>query len=1057
MTIRLLRFPYDRYTRPRRVHDATVRSTFRSGRVARLVVSILWGLILAFPKAVESSQVELPPRGAEEQITLAADLVRRWQEPDTGRELLVLQGNCRLTQGPRTFRSGELVVWVRHAATDRLAPHELQCYFEGAVAIEEVEGGVGGPKRVLAKASHWSGVVRTLQPLRYRFALPAYEAAAQRPEIVHRAHALFATPTAANAIRDAGFTAFEDETARVTPAQFVPEIFAPPQLPASAAPSQKRVRVFPRAAGAVPNGRSFLSPDGRQQITVIDSGVNIIIEGLSQLGVVDIATDRAVIWSRPLNSLGNDAAGLDGLEGALEIYLEGNIVFRQADRIIYAESMYYNVPQESGIVMNAELLAGVPGYPGAVRLKADILRQVDRQRFQANQAAITTSRLGVPRYWFQAGDLRFEDRASPVIHPVTGQPVVDPLTGAPLARGERLASSRNNVIYLGEIPVFYWPSLQTDLTQPSTLIRRIRIGNDRVFGTQIGVGIDLNRLTGWLPNGVDWIGSIDYLSDRGVGLGTTLDYVLPEFFGLAGETRGYLDAWGIDDDGLDNLGADRRALTPEESFRGRVLWQHRQRADNGLQMTGEVGLISDRNFLEQYYEREWDQGKDQSTGAELKYLTEHGSWNLSAQLRINDFFTQTEWLPRLDHFELGRPLVQDRLTWFGHNHLGYARLETATAPVDPADAASFNPLAWEANRDGIRAGARHELNLPLRWGPSRFVPFVSGEVMHWGADLFNQERTRLFGQAGVQWSLPMVAVDRTVRDELLQLNGLAHKVVFDAEFLWADSSVNLGDLPLYDPLDDDAQEHFRRRFIDSSFGGLPFVADGVPLRFDERTYAFRSGMQRWVTAPSAEIADDLMRLQMGVRQRWQTKRGLPGRERIIDWMTFDIEGSLFPRASRDNFGEDVGLLQYDWRWHLGDRFTLMSDGYADTFADGLKTASIGGYMSRPERGSLYLGFRSIEGPISSNVITAAVNYRMSAKWIAAVGAAIDLGPTGNIGQSFELTRIGESFLVSVGANIDESRNNVGFGISVEPRFLPSSYRARLGGVPLLPAGADGLE
>ena len=174
-------------------------------------------------------------------------------------------------------------------------------------------------------------------------------------------------------------------------------------------------------------------------------------------------------------------------------------------------------------------------------------------------------------------------------------------------------------------------------------------------------------------------------------------------------------------------------------------------------------------------------------------------------------------------------------------------------------------------------------------------------------------------------------------------------------------------------------------------------------------------------------------------------------------MTLDIEGTLFPRANRDNFGADVGMLMYDWRWHVGDRLTLMSDGYADTFGDGLRMFTVGSYISRPERGSAYLGFRSIEGPISSNVLNTAVSYRMTHKWLASAGAVVDFGQAGNIGQIFELTRIGESFLISLNANYDASRDNLGVGVAIEPRFLSLSYRGRVGGTAIPPAYAYGLE
>ena len=36
-------------------------------------------------------------------------------------------------------------------------------------------------------------------------------------------------------------------------------------------------------------------------------------------------------------------------------------------------------------------------------LKADVLRQVDRDRFVADNASLTTSRLGIPTYEFKSG------------------------------------------------------------------------------------------------------------------------------------------------------------------------------------------------------------------------------------------------------------------------------------------------------------------------------------------------------------------------------------------------------------------------------------------------------------------------------------------------------------------------------------------------------------------------------------------------------------------------------------------------------------------------------
>ena len=193
-------------------------------------------------------------------------------------------------------------------------------------------------------------------------------------------------------------------------------------------------------------------------------------------------------------------------------------------------------------------------------------------------------------------------------------------------------------------------------------------------------------------------------------------------WGSMARPKGFLDAWGIAEQGFDNLGRDRLMLTPETDSRGRILGRHRQRLWNGWQVTGQVGYISDRNFLEQYYELEWDQEKDQVTGVEFKRLAGTSSLTLSTYGRLNPFFTQTEWYPRADHIELGRDLAGQSLTWLGHSQIGYAHIRPASAPLDPDDADTWNPLAWDVDRQGLRVGGRHELDFPFQWGATKIRP-----------------------------------------------------------------------------------------------------------------------------------------------------------------------------------------------------------------------------------------------------------------------------------------------------------------------------------------------
>jgi hypothetical protein len=237
------------------------------------------------------------------------------------------------------------------------------------------------------------------------------------------------------------------------------------------------------------------------------------------------------------------------------------------------------------------------------------------------------------------------------------------------------------------------------------------------------------------PQGVGWDLSVDYLSERGPALGTTVAYDRTDFFGLPGPTFGVLDAWGIHDDGTDNLGRDFRKLTFPDKLRGRVFGRHRQYFEDGYQASVEVGYISDYNFLEQYFENEWDEFKDQTTGLEFKRYIDNRSWAISVDGRLNPFFTQTEQLPRFDHYWIGQSLLGDSLTWFEHSSAMYSKFQTAGAPFDPVQASQWGPLPWEVPAEGERLATRQEIDLPLTIGGVKVVPYALGELAHWGEDI----------------------------------------------------------------------------------------------------------------------------------------------------------------------------------------------------------------------------------------------------------------------------------------------------------------------------------
>jgi len=1017
----------------------------RSGIVGAILITLLLTARLF-------AAVELPVGNQTDPISIRAGGATHWRQGEY--EVWVLRGDVQIVQGDVSARGHEAVLWIDRAEAFSGQPSKVIAYLEGNVHVDF--GRAGDPhafsgRRAQSLEDHtWLGRFHTTGGIELAAPLTAAEPQV-RPAIYDRFNA--ARESQYRPVQPAGGAA----PAAITPiqrAQYTREEVAPPSG-TPLAPAGQRVRVDPR------NNRGFspqyLRDEQRnERIVVVNSGVTIRIDGIDQLGSVTIDTDRLVTWlPAALPGSPSFQQAIESGAGPLEFYMEGNIVFRQGDRVIYADRMFYNVIQEYGVVLNAEMLTPVPEYQGYLRLKAEVLQQVNRQHFEAYNAALTSSRIGIPRYWFQSQNVAVDDVQTPVVDPFTGLPLLTP-GGAPQVDHQLLATARNNFINVFGAPVFYWPTIATDLTEPTYYLTGMKFKNDSVFGTGVQLDWDMYQLLGIedkLPN-TKWTLSTDYFNLRGPALGTNFGYQGQSLFGMPGPFRGFIDAWGIHDDGEDNLGRDWRALAIPDPLRGRLLARHRHYLPNDFILSAEVGLISDYNFLEQYYELEWDTFKDQSTGIELKKLMENSSLAISTDVRPDGFVTDTEWLPRGDHFLFGQPLLFDRLTWHEHTSVGYARMREASAPADPAQTAVVSFLPWEADVQGIRAATRHEIDLPLEAGPAKVVPYILGEAAYWGEDLNGQDLLRGYAQAGVKASVPVWRADPTVSSELFNLTGLAHKITFEGELFYAEASQNLNELPLYDPLDDNATEFTRRQMAVRTFG--QFQGTFVPLRFEEQNFALRSNLQGNVSGP-VEIADDLIEVRMGVNQRWQTKRGLPGQQRIIDWIVLDVQAVLFPDSARDNFGAAVGLVDYDFQWHVGDRLTLLSDGFFDGFDQGLRQVTVGTLISRPEYGNVYIGFRSTEGPISSNIATGSLSYRMSEKWIATAGAMWDFSSAGNIGQNFQLTRVGESFLIRVGFNYDASRNNFGATFGIEPRFLPHSRLGRVGGVQIPPAGALGLE
>ena len=746
-------------------------------------------------------------------MTVGADRSSHWTQG--AYEIWHLDGNVLISQGLIYARAKEAVIWVERGGPSGDPPHKVIAYLEGNVRIDYqqgVDGIVDKDKELVARVAEktWFGRFLTTAPLRFPTPGRTGDQAGHLRAWHGCPRAELPQPGSDRAVRRAehgsqcagraaGFDSADPAAARVAATwQRAGRQCAAgrhsrgaDRSAAGSAPGTRRVRAFPRSDSPL-QFQAFQDPATGEWVVISNAGLNLVVDGMANLGSVDVSADRLVMWTREENEPLMGGAGMvQGDNTPLELYLEGNVVFRQADRVLFAQRMYYDVQRQVGVVLDAEMIGNVPTFDGAIRLRSKLLDQLGPNQFLATDVSLTTSRLGVPSYDLRTGSMMYTDTPQPQLGP-HGEVLVN-AEGDPLIKHERTATARNISIWAGPVPVFWFPYFRQNLEEPSYYIKDFQVRQDRIFGTAVFVDWNTYQVLGITnaPQGTKWDFSTDWLSMRGPATGSSFTFNRSSIFGFPYKSVGLFDAWGIHDDGHDNLGLGRRELTPEKGpWRGRIFSRDRFLLPNDFQLTTELAAISDYNFQEQYFEQEWDQFKDETTDIELKQRRDNWSWAVYGQMRLNDFFTETQWMPRLDHFTLGQSLIGDRLTWFEHTNVGYAQLAIQQPPTNTADLLPFSYLPWEPHLaptvpgfspTGDREATRQELDLPFEISGVKLVPYGLGEVAHWGQALDGNDFSRAFGIVGRPRQRPLLGHQSQRPSQLLNLNGLAHKVTFDVD------------------------------------------------------------------------------------------------------------------------------------------------------------------------------------------------------------------------------------------------------------------------------------
>ncbi|MFH0981471.1 MAG: hypothetical protein V2A79_08030 [Planctomycetota bacterium] len=687
----------------------------------------------------------------------------------------------------------------------------------------------------------------------------------------------------------------------------------------------------------------------------------------------DVGLGEALTGAAGAEETGREDQGLYRSADIEAVYLEGDIVMTRGERMIRASQLYYDFHNDQAVILDAVFRTYLPERNVPVYVRAERVRQLSSRAYQADHPLITTSEFYTPHYHIGAARIDLEDK--------TEKELAGLRSGA-----YKMTHTTFNV---GGVPLLYWPYTQGTLKEGETPIRSARAGYSDDFGVELETKWRLFNVLGLeTPVGFDATLGLDYFSKRGPGIGLDLDYQRDNYFGLV---RGYY----IHDTGQDTLPGLFRDNEPDTQNRGRLTFRHRQYLPDDWQLTLEASYISDKNFLEEYFESEFDKGKEQETLFYLKKQRDTWAFTLLGQWRILDSLTQTEHLPDLGFRLLGQPLG-DFATLYSENRAGWVRYRAADRNL--YDFYRFFQWGPRVDSSGVtgRVDSRQEVDTPLTLGPVKVVPFGAVRGSAWDDSPQDGGLTRVFGSGGVRGSMYLWRLYDTQSD-LWDIHGMRHIVKPDFT-AWASGST----------------------------------------RTSHELYPFEANV---------EDIDEIDGVTLGLRQRWQTKRGAPDRQRISDVFLFDVEVGAFNNAQ--NFERTYGYTSYSrpensisrnyvdaaGAWRINDTTSLLSEANVDLNDRKLDVFNLSYVVERTPRLSYMIGHRFI-GDTDSNLLAAGANYQMTEKHTLAIREEFDLDRGQTAEFSLGVIRKLPRWYMAMTFDLDEIEEDIGVSMSVWPEGFP---------------------
>jgi len=908
----------------------------------------------------------------------------------TGEHALVFRGGFSLSFGANQFSSDSAVVWLKPVRPREEFGERISISYK---TIAYLQGNVSRKKTKPYELSQT--VLEPGQVMIIQFVVSGEILVTADKRTISNPHRLELYRTAIASCRTAGIELTFAIEAEVPKPELPPE--GPPEVKPQAKPPRFRYPVNLAPVGEVVPEIEWDEEKGIGTLI----GRFYLWQKQDETGrVLELQADNAVIFysgQKPqVNEQSTPAEDILAQGTVDAIYLSGDVVMTEGQRTIRADEIYYDFEAKKALAINAvmrnyDVREEIPVY-----VRARKLRQLAENKFQADNITLTTDEFYLPQ---------ISMNASKVI--ITDMTPVD-------ERGNKVSKSSYDAqmydvrLKMYDRTIFSWPYVRANLERPDIPLKSLHAGYDSDWGPVVETRWYLARLLGLQEQqGTDSTLALDYYGKRGVGAGAEIDYAREKYFGVL---LGYI----IHDTGEDDLGRYymRRNIEPPRKLRGRFLWRHRHFLPYDWQLTSEVSYASDEHFIEGFYRSEFNVGKEQETLVHLKRIEDNWGLSFLGKIRINDFVNKLEELPSAEFHWTGQSFFNDKRTFYSDTLISRFRQMYASSSTRPPGRGQFFSFVSE----------RAEIDLPMKLGRTKVVPFVAGTIGY--EDLLGF-RTNIDGTAGDRkdniwigeagarvFAQPFWKVYPTVKSRLWDLNRLRH-------------------------------------IIEPYFTAVSYTQ-------------------------SDAVAEQRDTLSVGISQRLQTKRGPADKQRTIDWMRLDMDmtwvndsgdpsagpdrfiwnkpfiplvnrySQLVPqrdRRSSDIFGPRRNYFGADYIWRLSDTTALLSDMNFDVQSGVVQQFNIGVTRLCWPNLSYYIGSRYLRrvrvlNEKGSNAVTFAATYVLDPRYTVIFSQQYDFDYTAHIRSDITLVRRYHRIYWAFTYSADESLKKNAIVFSIWPQGVP---------------------